>query len=186
VNPLSEPDAMSHADAGARLRYVDGVRTRARRAVLLPSFGLLSILGIVLATRGVLRAVWPHAAIVSIAWIAGLVVARPALLRHWRGLERGAELRAGARLMLAYAAVGALALVLAIVAGVNPLITVIAAATALRARLAGMPAVALAAVATGALADALLESGVPAAAGEIVLGVALIVLGVALRAKERA
>jgi hypothetical protein len=88
--------------------------------------------------------------------------------------------------MLAYAAVGALALVLAIVAGVNPLITVIAAATALRARLAGMPAVALAAVATGALADALLESGVPAAAGEIVLGVALIVLGVALRAKERA
>jgi hypothetical protein len=180
-----EPSAMTEADAAARLRYADGVRTRTRRAVLLPSFGLLALLGVVLAAHGLVRALSLHGAVISIAWIAALFAARPILLRYARGLE-GSDLRAGARLLAAYALAGAAGAALAVAWGADPLVAAIAAATALRAYLAGMPVVALAALATGAIADALLRSDVPVGPGELALGAALIAAGAASRIVERA
>jgi hypothetical protein len=162
---------MSQADADARLRYVAGVRTRTRRAALLPSFTLLTALGAVLATHGVLMAAWPHHPVASLAWLAAIVVARPALP------GAGPEILAGAWLWAACVAAALAGMVIADAAGTDPLIGAIAAALALRAAFAGMPAAALAVAATAVLVEAL----APGPAGEVALGASLIVAGLAVR-----
>ena len=149
---------LSPADAEARLRYVTEVRTSARRAVLLPSLGLLIGLGVVVASHGALPALWPHGAIVTVAWVAALVLARPAL----RGGGPGASSRAGSSARAPPAALrrggGGRGHPRELV-GADPLISAIAAGTALRAALAGMPAVAATALLAGAVGDAMLVEG---------------------------
>jgi hypothetical protein len=176
---------LSPADAEARLRYLAELRTSARRAVLLPSLGLLIALGVVVASHGALTALWPHGAVVTVAWVAALVLARPAL-RRWatgalppRGIERSL------RLPLLCAAVAVAAAILADLAGANPLISAIAAGTALRAALAGMPAVAAGALLAGAVGDAMLLEGVAPSTGDLLIGAALVAGGLALAARER-
>lgn len=183
----SQPDlpAMSYADAAARLRYVSGVRARARRAVLLPTFGGLAGLGAVLATHGLLTALFAHRELTSAVWMAGIVVARPALRRQWRGPASGAELLAAARLWLGCALAAVAVAVAASAAGLDPIVAGIAAAVASRAALARMAPAALVAVAGGAVVEALLAHGVPTWAGEVVAGAGLIAAGLAARAAER-
>jgi hypothetical protein len=165
---------MSQSDAADRLRYVSGVRTRTRRAALLPSFALLTAVGAVLASHGALMALWPHRPVVAYAWIAALVAARPALRRA------GPEILAAAWLWAACVAAALLGMVAADALGADPLIAAIAAALALRAAFSGMPAAALAILTTGALVEAL----APGAGAEIALGAALIFAGLAVRRRR--
>jgi hypothetical protein len=176
---------LSPADAEARLRYVAQVRTTARRAVLIPSLGLLIGLGVVVATHGALTALWPHGAVVTVAWVAALVLARPALRRWGTGsvLPRGVE--RSLRLPLLCAAAAVSAGVVADLVGLNPLITAIAAGTALRAALGGMPAVAAGALLAGAVGDAMLLEGVGPSTADLLIGAALVGGGLALAARER-
>jgi hypothetical protein len=162
---------MSQHDAAARLRYVSGVRTRTRRAALLPSFALLTALGAVLATHGVLIALWPHRPVVSLAWIAGIVAVRPALRRA------APDVLAAAWLWAACAAAALAGMLAARALGTDPLIAAIGAALVARAALASMPAAALAVAATGVLVEALS----PRAGAEIAVGAALIAAGLAFR-----
>jgi hypothetical protein len=162
---------MSPSDAAARLRYVSGVRTRARRAALLPSWALLAALGVVLATHGVLTALWPHRPVVALAWLAAIVVVRPALRRA------GPDIRAAAWLWAACAAAALAGMVVADAAGTDPLIAAIAAALALRCAFAGLPLAAIAVLGAGLVVEAL----APGPAAEIALGAAMIVAGLAVR-----
>jgi hypothetical protein len=163
--------SMSQHDAAARLRYVSGVRTRARRAALLPSFALLTALGAVLATHGVLTAVWPHRPVVSLAWIVGIVAVRPALRRA------APDVLAAAWLWAACAAAALAGMLAADALGTDPLIAAIAAALVARAALAGMPSAALAV----AVAGVVVETRSLGAGAEIAAGAALIVAGLAVR-----
>jgi hypothetical protein len=163
---------MSQHDAAARLRYVAGVRTRTRRATLLPSWALLTALGAVLATHGVLRTLWPHQPVAAYAWLAAIVVARPVLRRA------GPEILAAAWLWAACAAAALAGMIVADAAGTDPLIAAIAATLAMRSALAGMPAAALTVAAAGVAVEALEE---PGASVEIALGAALIAAGLAFR-----
>jgi len=172
--------AMSDGDAAARLRYVSGVRTRARRAALLPSYALLAALGAVLATHGVLTALFPHRAVASLAWLVAIVLVRPALRRR-----PGPEIMAAAWLWAACVAAALAGVVAADALGVDPLIAAIAGALALRGVLAGMPAAAFGALAGGVVAEALVGSGVAGASAEAALGAILIAAGLAVRAAER-
>jgi hypothetical protein len=162
---------VNHHDAAARLDYVAELRTRTRRAALLPSFTLLAALGAVLVTHGILVALWPHRPVVAYAWLAVIVAARPLLRR------RGPELLAAAWLWAACAAAALAGMVVADAAGVDPLIAAIAAALAARAAFAGRALAALATLGLGAVIEALS----PGAAAEIVVGVALIAAGIASR-----
>src|SRR6185437_1770256 len=103
---------------------------------------------------------------------------------HWRGIERGG-LRAATRLWLPCVAAGLLGLALATSIGIDPLVTSIAATLAARALYAHRRAVALATVATAALAGAVQLHGGSAATGEMLLGFMLIASGVAYRAADR-
>jgi hypothetical protein len=161
-------------DAAAKLRYVTDVRAQTRRAVLLPSFSVLVVVGAVIGTHGVATGLWAGSAAASAVWVAGLLAAR-LLLRRPLGSPR---------LFARCAAVGVAAAVLAALTGANPLISGLAAVLAARAWLARMPLVALGALATGALVDAALLE-VPTAAAEVLLGAALAVAGLGLRAWER-
>jgi hypothetical protein len=161
-------------DAAAKLRYVAEVRAQTRRAVLLPSFSVLVVVGAVIAMHGVVAGLWPGSTAASAVWVAGLLAARP-LLRRPVGSPR---------LAVRCAAAGVAVAALAALAGANPLISGLAAMLAARAWLARMPAAAAAVVAAGALVDAALLE-VPTAAAEVLLGAALAVAGLALRAWER-
>jgi hypothetical protein len=162
---------MSQSDAAARLRYVAGVRTRTRRAALLPSWALLTALGAVLATHGVLMALWPHRPVVSYAWLAAIVVARPVVRRA------GPDILAAAWLWAACAAAAIAGMIVADALGSDALVGAIAAALALRCAFAGMPLAALVVAAAGLA----IEATTPGAATEIVLGAALIVVGLVVR-----
>jgi hypothetical protein len=163
----------SPAEAAARLRQVAELRGRARRATLLPSFVLLAGLGAVLVAHGLVVSVWPHSSLAWLAWLAAVVVARPAL--------RGDTGLPAARLWAACAAAALGGMLVGEALGLDPLLNAIAAALALRAVLARRPAAAVAAVAVVAAVDAL---GISTAAGELAVGMALIAAGLALRGRS--
>jgi hypothetical protein len=179
-----QPSDMSPSDAAARLRYMAGVRARARRAVLVPAFVALALGGIVV-THGALIALWPHAAVVSVAWLACLVVARPGLVWQRRRLERRRGLLGAPRLRVACAVAGALAAAAAVVASADPLVSAAAGSVALAAYLAGVPAVALAAVVAGVAGEMAFVDGASRPAGELVFGAGLVAAGLVCLVMER-
>ncbi len=182
--PLPDHDSLSARDAADRLRYLSGVRERTRRATLAPSLALVA-LGAVLLAHGLLKTLWPNATVVSVVLIAGVVTIRP-LVRWWivRAEERRG-LRGSMRLRVACGAAGVVGVAVAIAIGANPLISAIAAATAVAAYLAGLPTLSAAAVAAGLIGDVMIARGMPPSVGEIIIGAGLIVLGTAGHANER-
>ena len=183
MQPSVDPPVMSGADAASRLRYVAGVQIRARRAVLAPSFLLVS-LGALVLSHAALVAVWPRGAGVTIFWLAVIVAARPGLFWLRRRIEEREDLRGAMRLRLICAAAALTAAALAFGIGASPLVTAIAVATAVTAYLAGMPSVALAAVLIGVVGDELLANGVSSPVGELVFGAGLVVVGLICHATE--
>jgi len=177
------PD-MSPSEAASRLRYMAGVRERARRAVLLPAFVAVALGGIVV-THGALIALWPHAAVLSVAWLACLVVARPGLVWQRRRVERRRGLLGATRLRVACGAAGVVAAVVAVVASADPLVSAAAGSVALAAYLRGIPAVALAALVAGVAGELALVDGASRPAGELLVGAGLVAAGVACLAMER-
>jgi hypothetical protein len=175
---------MSPSDAAARLRYMAGVRERARRAVLLPAFVAVALGGIVIA-HGALIALWPHAAVLSVAWLACLLVARPGLVWQRRRLERRRGLLASPRLRVACGMAGVLAAAAAVVASADPLVSAAAASVALAAYLASVPGVALAAVVAGVAGELAFVDGASPPVGEVLVGAGLIAAGLACVAMER-
>jgi hypothetical protein len=175
---------MSQAEAASRLRYMASVRERARRAVLLPAFVALA-LGAIVVTHGALIALWPHAAVLSVAWLACLAVARPGLVWQRRRLERRRGLLGSPRLRVACSAAGVVAAVAAIVASADPLVSAAAGSVALAAYLGGVPAVALAAVVAGVAGELALVDGASRPAGELLVGAGLVAAGLACLAMER-
>jgi hypothetical protein len=174
---------MSRGDAAMRLRYVTGMRTRARRAVLLPSPTIFTAMGALVGTHGLLIAIWPHRTASTIGWLVGAFVARALLLRQWRRMDRG-RLRAATRLWLPCVAIGVLGLPLALTVGVDPLVTSIAATLAARAVLVGMRVVGVATIATATVGGAIVLQGGSAATGELLLAIVLIAAGVVYTAPE--
>jgi hypothetical protein len=175
---------MTPSDAAARLRYMAGIRDRARRAVLLPAFVALALGGIVV-THGALIALWPHAAVLSVAWLACLVVARPGLVWQRRRLERRRGLLGATRLRVACGAAGVVAAVAAIVASADPLVSAAAGSVALAAYLGGVPAVALAALVAGVAGELAFVDGASRPAGELLVGAGLVAAGLACLVMER-
>jgi hypothetical protein len=175
---------MTPSDAAARLRYMAGIRDRARRAVLLPAFVALALGGIVV-THGALIALWPHAAVLSVAWLACLVVARPGLVWQRRRLERRRGLLGAPRLRVACGAAGVVAAVAAVVASADPLVSAAAGSVALAAYLGGVPAVALAALVAGVAGELAFVDGASRPAGELFVGAGLVAAGLACLAMER-
>jgi hypothetical protein len=175
---------MTPSDAAARLRYMAGVRERARRAVLLPAFVALA-LGAIVVTHGALIALWPHAAVLSVAWLACLVVARPGLVWQRRRLERRRGLLGATRLRVVCGAAGVVAAVAAVVASADPLVSAAAGSVALAAYLGGVPAVALAALVAGVAGELAFVDGASQPAGELLVGAGLVAAGLACLAMER-
>lgn len=176
---------LSPAAAAARLRYVGGVQQRTRRAALMPSFVLL-FTGAIVVSHGVLATVWPHAAIVSIAWIAALFLVRPVLLWLRNRIAERRGLHGSPRLRLACAGAALVVMGLAIAFGANPLLSAIAAATAVAAYLGGMTAIALAAVAAGILGDVIIARGVQPSIAELFIGAGIFAVGLVCLLQERA
>jgi hypothetical protein len=81
-------------------------------------------------THGTLIASWPHAAVLSVAWLACLVVARPGLVWQRRRLERRRGLLGSPRLRVACGAAGVVAAVAAVVASADPLVSAAAGSVA--------------------------------------------------------
>ncbi|MGZ4168920.1 MAG: hypothetical protein ACXVSA_19535 [Solirubrobacteraceae bacterium] len=177
-------DHVSHRDAAARLRYMADVQQRARRAALTPSFALVA-LGTIAVCHGLLATLWPHARALSVLWVAALVAVRPGLRVLRRHHERRRGLESSARLRLACAAGAAAFLAVAVVIGADPLVTALAATTALAAYLGGMPAVAVAALGVGVVGDVMIGRGLAPATGQIIVGVGLLAAGLMSLARER-
>lgn len=175
---------MSRSDAAARLRYMDGVRERARRAVLLPASVALA-LGAIVASHGALLALWPHGVVLSAVWVACLAAARPGLVWQRRRLERRRGLLGRPRLRVACGAAGVVAAVAAVAASADPLVSAAAGSVALAAYLGGVPGVALAALVAGIAGELALVDGASRPAGELLVGAALIAAGLACLAIER-
>jgi hypothetical protein len=175
---------ISHADAAARLRYLGEVQQRVRRATLAPSFALLA-LGAIATSHGLLATFWPHAAALSVVWIAALVAVRPGLRRLRHHLDRRRGLQARGRLRIVPAAAAGAVAALAILVGANALISAVAAATALAAYLAGMPAVAASAAGVGVVGDIVVRHGMAPATAQLIVGAGLLAAGLASLAQER-
>jgi hypothetical protein len=175
---------MSPADAASRLRYMDGVRARARRAVLVPAFVAVA-LGAVVVVHGALIALWPHGALLSIAWIACLIAARPGLVWQRRRLERRRGLLGRRRLRVACAVAGTVAAVAAVVVSADPLVSAAAASVALAAYLGDVPAVAIAALVAGVAGEMALVDGASRPAGELLVGAGLVAAGLVYLAAQR-
>jgi hypothetical protein len=171
--------AVSHHAAAARLRHLSEVRRRARRAALAPSSALLA-LGAVAVIHGALALAWPHAAVLSAVWVGAVVAVRPVLRRARR--RRGLE--AARRLPFVCAAVAVAIAAVSVAAGASPLVSAVATAGALAASLAGMPAIAAAAMVSGLTGDALVAQGLAPAAGELIAGAGLLAAGLAGAARE--
>ena len=175
---------MSASDAASRLRYMDGVRARARRAVLVPAVVAVA-LGAVVAVHGALIALWPHAALLSIAWIACVVVARPGFVWQRRRLERRRGLLGRRRLRVACAVAGTVAAVGAVVASADPLVSAAAASVALAAYLGDVPTVAIAALVAGVAGELALVDGASRPTGELLVGAGLAGAGLVYLAAQR-
>ena len=184
ASPAPAAPEMSASDAASRLRYMDGVKARARRAVLVPAFVAVA-LGAVVVVHGALIALWPHGALLSIAWIACLIAARPGLVWQRRRLERRRGLQGRWRLRVACALAGTVAAVAAVVASADPLVSAAAASVALAAYLGDVPAVAIAALVAGVAGEMALVDGASRPAGELLVGAGLIAAGVVYLAAQR-
>jgi hypothetical protein len=172
-------------DAAARLRYVTSVQERTRRAALAPSYALI-LLGALVVVHGALATVWPHAALITITWVAVIIAIRPVLLWLRRRLEKRRGLYGSLRLRLGVGAAGLCAAAVAIAFGANPFLASIAAATAVTAYVGGLPSIATAAIVVGIVADVVAAEGATPAAGELVFGAGLIAVGFVSRTRERA
>jgi hypothetical protein len=183
MNPHADHD-LSPGTAASRLRYVEGVRQRTRRAALMPSFVLL-VAGAIVLAHGLLATVWPHAAIVSIVWVAALFAVRPVLrwLRTRIAERRG--LHGSARLRLACAGAALVAVGVAIAFGANPLLSAIATATAVAAYLGGLTSIAIAAVAVGVIGDIVVARGMQPSIAQLVVGLGIVAVGVVSLLQER-
>jgi hypothetical protein len=184
MHPLTDDDSLSVRDAAARLQYATGVRERTRRATLAPSLALVVLGGVVLA-HGLLRTLWPHTAVVSIVLVAGIVAIRPLVRWLIARSEQRRGLHGSLRLRLTCGAAGAVGVAVAVGVGANPLISAIAAATAVAAYLAGLPVLSAAAVAAGLIGDMMIAHGVSPSVGELIIGAGLIMLGTSAHARER-
>jgi hypothetical protein len=184
VHPLAQHHSISDRDAADRLRYVGGVRRQVRKAALAPPLALL-VLGSLLIAHGSLATIWPHAAALSIVWVGAVVAFRP-IVRwlHVRAAQRRG-MEGSARLRLACVAAAALALGVALAVGADPLISSITAAAALAAYLGGMPALAVAALAAGALGDLVRADGATPNVGQLIVGAGLLSAGAVALAQER-
>jgi hypothetical protein len=184
VDGHSDGDQMASSAAASRLRYVDAVQRRTRRKALMPSF-LLFVLGVVVISHGVLQTLWPHTAAVAAAWIAAVIVVRPALrwLRTRIAERRG--LHGSIRLRIACSIAALLAVGLAIAFGANMFVSAIAAACGVAAYLAGMPAIAMSAIAVGIVGDLMIGRGVAPSTAELVVGAGLVAAGAACLLQER-
>jgi hypothetical protein len=171
-------------DAAARLRYVNSIQERTRRAALAPSLALV-LLGALVLVHGAFATVWPHAALITITWLAAIIAIRPVLLWLRRRLEHRRGLYSSLRLRLGVGAAGLAAAAVAIAFGASPFLASIAAATAVTACLAGLPSIAAAAIMVGIVADVVAAEGSTPAAGELVFGAGLIMVGLVSRARER-
>jgi hypothetical protein len=166
---------LSPSQAAARLRYLNEVQRRTRRASLSPAFGLL-VVGVTALAHGLVITLWPHSSLEWLVLVAAIVAVRP--LQRWlrRRVERqGLEGRRSVRLASGAAALGFV--VLAIATGANPLVSGLAAATALMAFFAGMPVVSLAATAVGLVGDFAIRQGLSAGTGQILVGAAFLAIG---------
>jgi hypothetical protein len=143
------------------------------------------VLGVLVAVRGALGTVWPHAALVTITWLAAIIATRPLLRWLRRRLEAQRGMSGSLRLRLGVGAAGLAAAAVAIGLGVNPFLASIAAATAVTAYLAGLPSIAAAALVVGVVADVVAAEGSTPAAGELVFGAGLIAVGLVSHARER-
>jgi predicted neutral ceramidase superfamily lipid hydrolase len=168
---------LSPAQAADRLRYLNEVQRRTRRASLSPAFGLL-VVGVIALAHGLVITLWPHSSLEWLVLGVAIVAARP--LNRWlhRRLERqGLEARRSLRVASAVAALGFV--ILAIATGANPLVSALAAATALMALFASMPVVSLAATAVGLIGDFAIRQGLSAGTGQILVGAAFLAVGLA-------
>jgi hypothetical protein len=184
TGPQPPASDVSPADAASRLRYMDAVRARARRAVLVPAFVAVA-LGAVVVVHGALIALWPHGALLSIAWIACLIAVRPGLVWQRRRLERRRGLLGRRRLRVACAVAGTIAAVVAVVASADPLVSAAAASVALAAYLGDVPAVAIAALVAGVAGELALVDGASRPAGELLVGAGLVAVGLMYLAAQR-
>jgi hypothetical protein len=176
---------LSPGAAASRLRYVEGVRRRTRRAALVPSAALL-VAGAIVLAHGLLATVWSHAALVSIVWVAALFAVRPVLrwLRTRIAERRGLD--GSMRLRLACAAAALVAVGVAIAFGANPLFSAIAAATAVAAYLGGLTSIAIAAVVIGVMGDIVVARGMQPSVAQLVVGLGIVAAGVVSLLQERA
>jgi hypothetical protein len=166
---------LSPTQAEARLRYLDEIQRRTRRAAYSPAYGLL-VVGAIALAHGAVITLWAQAGLEWIVWIGALLALRP--LIRWlrrRLAQRGLEGQSRVALASATAAVGFT--VLAVATGANPLVSALAAASALMAFLASMPVVSLATVAVGLAGDLAIRQGLAAGTSQILVGMALIALG---------
>jgi hypothetical protein len=184
MHPLTDHDSRSVHDAVARLDYVRGVRERVRRTALAPSLALV-VLGAVLLAHGVLRAMWPHTAVVSIIFLGSVLAARPLVRWLIARSEQRRGLLGSIRLRLICGAAGILGVAIAILLGGNALISAAAAAAAAAAYLAGLPALSAGVIAAGLIGDMMVTHGLSLSVGELVIGAGLICLGALGNAKER-
>jgi phosphatidylserine synthase len=169
-------DHLSPADAAARLSYLDTVQQKVRRAALAPGFALV-MLGAVALAHGLLVALGPHGKLDWVVWIVALVAVRPLLRVLRRRLEQLRGMEINPRLRLAAIAGALVFAVLAIATGANPLVSALAAVAALVAYLSGMPIVSLAAIGTGLGGDLAIRQGLPLGTGHLLVGAALLALG---------
>jgi hypothetical protein len=184
MQPLTDPPGMSSADAAARLRYVSAVRTRARRAGLAPAFALTA-LGAIVAAHGLLRTVSPRNAVLTIAWITVLLVVRVGVGWQRRRAQRNRGVVGPMRLRVACGVAGALAAVLAVAVGGDPLVSAVVASAAVAAYVAGMPVIAAVTIVAGALGNAIFLGSVAFATDEVLVGTGLLAAGLACQALER-
>jgi hypothetical protein len=183
---MQAPPGHTHfgpTDAATRLRYLNEVQQRTRRAAFSPVLGLLCVGAIVIA-HGLVVTVWPHASLEWVVWVAALVAVRPLMrwLRHRVEQKRGVVGERRVRLASAGAAVGFA--VLALVTGANSLVSGVAAATALMAYLASMPLVSLTVVGIGLAGDLAIRQGVPVGTAQLLVGAALLALALAISTRK--
>ena len=166
---------VSPTQAAARLHYLNDVQRRTRRAAYSPAYGLL-VVGAIALAHGAVITLWPQAGLEWLVWIGALLAVRP-LIRWLRRRLEQQGLEGQKRVAFASAAAAVGFTVLAVATGANPLVSALAAASALMAFLASMPVVSLATVGVGVAGDLAIRQGLAAGTSQILVGVALIALG---------
>jgi hypothetical protein len=133
----------------------------------------------------VLRTVSPPNAVLTIAWITVLLVVRVGVGWQRRRAHHERGVVGPVRLRVACGVAGALAAVLAVVVGGDPLVSAVVAAAAVAAYVAGMPGIAAVTIVAGALGNAIFLGSVAFATDEVLVGTGLLAVGLACQALER-